>query len=131
MTKEEYKRKFVDTGKLTWDKTNEDYFEFMYDDFKFIDSTVAWIFDVPMELVIKKRKAFGISIKRDDDKTLVGYKQQGYMNWDKIDHDRFDYLYNICNLSGSLLAELFDIPKSTVTKKIIWHLHAHPWYVSK
>jgi len=39
------------------------------------------------------------------------------MKWDEINYDRFDYLYHICNLPDSLIADLFDVPKSTVTKK--------------
>lgn len=60
---------------------------------------------------------FGTPIKKDDYGTFQVYKQQGYLKWDEINYDRFDYMYNICNFADSTIADLFDIPKRTVTNK--------------
>ena len=117
MTKDEFKKKFVESGKLSWDKVDDVCFDFMYNDLHFIDSTVAEVFEVSMEIVVSKRKELGTSIKKDDYSTFKIYKQQGYLKWDEINYNRFDYLYNKCHFADSMIADLFDVPKRTVTKK--------------
>ena len=117
MTKEEFKEEYIDSGKRTWDKLEDFDFEYMYNDLHFIDSAVAEIFEVPLIEVIRKRKEVGASIKKEDYGALEKYKQQGYLKWDGINYDRFDYLYIKCNFTDGMIADLFDVPKSTVTKK--------------
>ena len=117
MTKDEFKKKFVESGKLSWDKVDDVCFDFMYNDLHFIDSTVAEVFEVSMEMVVSKRKELGTSIKKDDYSTFKIYKQQGYLKWDEINYNRFDYLYNKCHFTDSMIADLFDVPKITVTNK--------------
>lgn len=117
MTKDEFKEKFIDSGKLTWDKIKNTDFDFMYNHFHFIDSTVAEMFEVPIKTVVCKRKELGISIKKDDYDAFKIYKQQGHLKWDEMDYNRFDYLYNKCHLVDSAIADLFDVPKRTVTNK--------------
>ena len=117
MTKHEFKEKFIQTGMLAWDGVRDTDLNFMYNNLHFIDSTVAELFDIPIESVIKKRNALGVSIKKEDYDTFRQYKQQGYLKWDEINYDRFHYLYNSCNFSDSLIADLFDVPKIKVTKK--------------
>ena len=68
-------------------------------------------------MVIRKRKELGTSIKKDDYSAFELYKQQGHLNWDEINHSRFDYLYNICHFTDGMIADLFDVEKRTVTKK--------------
>lgn len=117
MTKEEFMSQFVESDQLTWDKIRDIDLDYMYNNLQYIDSEVALMFDVPMETVIRKRKELSISIKRDDHDAFQRYKQQGYLKWDEINYDRFDYLYNICNYTDSIIAGLFDVPKRTVTTK--------------
>ena len=117
MTKDEFKKKFIESGKLTWDKVGTIDFDIMYNDLHFIDSIVAEMFEVPIELIIKKRKELGISIKEEDYSTFQSYKQQGYLKWDEINYNKFDYLYNKCNFSDSTIADLFNVPKINVTTK--------------
>ena len=117
MTKDEFKKKFIESGKLTWDKINDIDFDFMYNDFCFIDSIVAEMFEVPMEMVVRKRKELGTLIKKDDYETFKVYKQQGHLKWDEINYNRFDYLYNKCHFVDNTIADLFDVPKRTVTNK--------------
>lgn len=66
MTKEEFKKEFIQSGLLTWDKIGAIDFDHMYHHLCFIDSTVAEIFEVPVEMIIKKRKELGISLKKED-----------------------------------------------------------------
>ena len=117
MTKDEFKKKFVESGKLTWDRVDDEDFNHMYNHLHFFDSTVAEIFEVPMEMVVRKRKELGTSIKKDDYSTFEIYKQQGYLKWDEINFNRFDYLYNKCHFSDNMIANLFDVSKKTVTNK--------------
>jgi hypothetical protein len=117
MTKEEFKQKFIESGLLTWDDIRDIDFDHMYNHLHFIDSTVAEMFGLPIETIIKKRKQLGICAKRDDYGTFVIYKQQGYLKWDEINYNRFDYLYNKCGFADSTIAELFGISKKMVTTK--------------
>jgi len=117
MTKDEFKEKFITSGLLTWDKVRDIDFDFMYNNCDFIDSTVAEIFEVPMVMVVNKRKELGVSIKKEEYGTFKNYKQQGRLKWEEVNYNRLDYLYNKCNFSDSLISELFDVPKRTVTNK--------------
>ena len=117
MTKDEFKKKFINNGSLAWDKIGEIDFDFMYNHLHFIDSIVAELFEVPIELVVKKRLELGTSIKKEDYIIFESYKQQGYLEWDKLNYQRFYYLYNKCKFSDGLIAELFDVPKRKVTTK--------------
>ena len=117
MTKHEFNEKFIQTGLLVWDGVTNIDLNFMYNNLHFIDSTVSELFDVPIESVVKKRNALGVSVKKEDYDTFTHYKQQGYLKWDEVNYARFHYLYNSCNFSDSLIAELFDVPKREVTKK--------------
>lgn len=117
MTKDEFKKKFIQSGLLTWDKAGSIDFDYMYNCLHFLDSTVADIFEVPIEKVIKKRKELGIAIKKYDYSAFQKYKQQGFLKWDDMNYNRFDYLYNWCDFSDNTIAELFDVPKSKVTAK--------------
>jgi len=117
MTKNEFKERFIQSGKLIWDKIEDIDFDVMYNDLNFIDSTVSELFEVPIELVIKKRKILGISFKKEDYSKFMLYKQQGYLKWDEINYNRLNYLYNKCNFPDATIAALFDVSKRTVTNK--------------
>ena len=97
MTKDEFKEKFITSGLLTWDKVRDIDFDYMYNHCDFIDSTIAEMFEVPIVMVISKRKELGVSIKKEDYGTFENYKQQGHLKWDEINYNRFNYLYNKCN----------------------------------
>jgi len=117
MTKEEFKNKFIKSGLLTWEKARDIDFDHMYNHLHYIDSVVAELFEVPLELVIKKRNALGISIQKDDYDAFLRYKQQGNLKWDELNYNRLDYLCNKCHFPDGIIAELFDVPKRKVAEK--------------
>jgi hypothetical protein len=117
MTKDDFKKKFIEKGLLTWEKADVIDFDHMYNHLNFSDSVVAELFEVSMGLVIKKRNELGIKIKEENYDTFLKHKKQGYLNWDEINYDSFDYLRNKCNFADSVVAELFDIPQKDVTAK--------------
>ena len=117
MTKDEYKKEYIESKLVTWDKVGDMDLDFMYNHFHFIDSNIAEIFEVTIETVVRKRKELGISIKKDDYGAFKEYKQKGYLKWDEVNYARFDYLYNECNFTDGIIAGLFDVPQRTVTAK--------------
>jgi len=56
MTKEEFKTKSIKNGLLTWDKVDDVHFDYLYGDLHFTDSSLAQIFEVSIEAVIKNVK---------------------------------------------------------------------------
>ena len=117
MTKDEFKERFIQSGKLTWDKIRYLDFDFMYNRLRFTDSTIAELFEVPIVLVVKKRKTLGVSFEEEDYDTFKIYKQQGRLKWDEINYNKLNYLYNKCVFTDNMVADLFDIPKIAVIKK--------------